>query len=163
VAYRPGDPRLRATLLPLILQEEEVFATCYFSHYYTFATGKKSADLMFADTNDIATVRNLLNLTSESYADMTLLNGHCLFIPQTREALQPGQATAVARDFKLRPKLNEDELNSIRQEVRDSTERDLTIMFESTLDQGSDVEVRLGRQILAALQYAFTRGILRIK
>lgn len=162
IAYRPGDPRLRSNIYPVIESDEEIYATCYFSNYYTFATGKQSADMMFADTNEISAVRKLMTETDPSYADMSLLNGNCLFFIEPGMPLGVGVANQVSNSIKKRPRLSSDELNSVKKDVFESTRAELDQLMRLTLDQSCQAQQKLQADIHAALRYAFTRGILKV-
>lgn len=162
IAFRSNQPRLRAHLQPLLRSDESIFATCFFANYYTFATGKRSADDMFADTNQIASVRQSVAAGSEQYADMTLLNGNCLFMIEEGMPLGDGAANAVANAWKARPRLSNVELNEIRNEVRAAVLIELQQLMNSILDLTDARDVRLGKSLEVAIEGAFTRGLLKV-
>lgn len=159
IAHRPNDPRNRTNLYPILENGEEIAASCYFSNYYTFATGAKTAAMMFDDTNDIATMRLRMRETSE-YADLTLLNGHGLVLIDP--ALGHGLGVADLYFKRMRPinRLTANDLLEVKFEVFRETKESLQNMIASCLQAITPAESHIAGEVLKALDYAFTKGIL---
>lgn len=74
ISYAPSRAGGPHGELPLLGDNEHVEGTCYFSNYYTFATGPVAAALMFSDSNSIAEIKARLGV-GMGYDDMTLVSG----------------------------------------------------------------------------------------
>ncbi len=160
VAYRPNNPRQRDTIVPVLNQGEAIFASCYFSNYYTFATCPKSAELMFADTNEIATMRQLMRDTA-LYDDLTLLYGHCLVLINSDWGVGSGRAAKYFHELRIRPQLSATDLATVKGKVYWQTKDSLKEMFDSCLDPTCLADRQINDQIMQAVDYAFSKGILK--
>ncbi len=162
VGYRPSDPRTRAHLYRLLNDEEQIVASCYFSNYFTFATCARTAELMFADTNDIATMRRRMQETDE-YRDLSLINGACLVLLD--EEFGYGEHVSnqyFSRERKLL-RVTAHDLAALKSEVYSETKSQLEAMMTFALD-GAEANVSDGyirSEVLKAVEYAFTKGILK--
>lgn len=55
------DPNLTSEtkMMPLLHDDEQIAANCYFSNYYTLATSETAAERMFSDTSTISAIKDL--------------------------------------------------------------------------------------------------------
>jgi hypothetical protein len=160
LGYRPADPRARTHIERLLGNEEKIFASCYFSNYFTYATGAQTAGLMFADTNDIATLRQRMQSGAE-YGDLLLVNGNCLVLIDPEAGFGIDKALCYFNRSPKASHLTDKALAQVRKEVYAETRSHLDEMIR--LSMGSE-QMRLsnvGAELIGALDYAFTKGILK--
>jgi hypothetical protein len=160
IGYRPNSTLLRANIFQILHADEEIAASCYFSNYYTFATGARTADLMFDDTNDIATMKRLMSQTNQ-YDDLTMISGNCLVLMQADLGMGEGVAAAYTKCISGRTRLSAEQLIDIKTAVRAETELSVRQMIEASLCSTDEADCRSGSELLSALNFAFTRGILK--
>lgn len=164
IAHRPRDPRGRADLHAVLSESEEISASCYFSNYYTFATTDKTAELMFQDTNDIASMRRRM-LESDEYKDLTLISGNCLILITDDMILGAGKAEHHFKQLREQTLLSSLDLKQIKADVYRETRRHLEEMIarsqSNSLLPKSEHEHTNVVGVLRALDYAFTKGILK--
>jgi hypothetical protein len=114
----------------LLQGEEEIAGTCYFSGYYTFATGEGAAARMFSDTNKISTVVDLQR-SGEEYKDLTIIKGAQLEIRNSGNAglrkNRPLQARKIAE-------IKSQTLNRVRIGFNAIVEESLPQILKSELD-----------------------------
>jgi hypothetical protein len=123
-------------------------ATCYFSNYYTFATGQDMAEKMYRDESSVAEIRQQM-LSGTEYQDLSLISGGKGLFPIRSEA-EPGKKN-----------LSDQELARIRMEVlrdlRMNTREILRSRAHLTPAEISFVEGRIEQ----SLGVVFSRGILK--
>lgn len=143
-----ANPNEDREIAPLLRDDESVVATCYFSNYYTFATGQEMAEKMYRDESSVAEIRQQM-LSGTDYQDLSLISGGKGLLPILPEA-EPG-----------RKNLSDPELARIRMEVlrdlRMNTREILRSRAHLTPAEISFVEGRIDQ----SLGVVFSRGILK--
>lgn len=157
VGFRLADPRLRDDIHPVLNEDEQIVATCYFSNYFTFATGDKAAESMFADTNDIATLKRIMQ-EGGGYSDLTLINGTNLVFLDPRIGVGCGKAKAYFSKPSGVPKAH---IEGIKRSIYLETKTNLIQVVKSDVREiaGDDP---LWEQVLRYLNSAFRRSILKM-
>lgn len=137
---------------PVIQQDEQVIATCYFSNYYTFATGIEAARAMFADTNDISTVK-AKKQASHEYDDLTLITGDTLRI------LGDNQMHSECDHDK---RLTDEQLIALKIDVCREMLTSIDDLVRSSSYFLGNMEIELIHEVRGYIRNAFRKGVLKV-
>lgn len=161
LAFHTADPRYRFDLNCVLANNEQIAASCYFSNYYTYATGVQTSRLMFADKNDIATMRQLME-SSSAYQDLTLITGNCLVLIDTEVGTGKNTAPQYANQLRKKETLSVDQLQQAKLHVYRETTDALASMLADCIDADNQQECRVKENVLAAIAASFDKGILKL-
>jgi hypothetical protein len=130
---------------------EQVVGTCYFANYYTFATGERAARRMFEDTNEIATIRQMLR-DGTGYQDLVLLSGNCLVLEAQAE-----DASAPVADVANEMLLDVEVKKELERGIAEDIERLITQHFpHPTVEEAEVLD-----SLRTATRNAFSRSIFK--
>jgi hypothetical protein len=160
IGYRPDEREHRDDFRPLLEVQESVVATCYFSSYYTFATGQQTADRMYQDESSMKEVRRKKREGTD-YQDLTLINSRWLAQVDTVVGFGPSKASYYFSRAASSRRLPAEESRRIRMEVlgaiRESS-REILRQWQS----GTEKErAYASERIDQSLGIVFARGILK--
>ncbi len=161
IGYRPVSRPYRADFHAILSDDERIAATCHFSNYYTFATGITAAEKMYADTNDIATIKGLIKTTS-LYSDFTLISGHSLALIDPAIGTGELKSSHYAGVMGRKKVLKSPSLQKIRVEVFRRTRNDLDDFLSDTISSPSSKERIILDAVRRSVAGAFSVGILKI-
>lgn len=145
------------TLVALLHPDEALVASCYFSGYYTFATGYCAADLMYRDRRDIRELRRRLAPGSWE-DDLALIS--CRLVSEEDELAGRIQRRWQGRGHFTRSTLPTLQAPTVRMEVLASIRVEAAAL---TADLGLTADERgyLCDRVDRALEVVFSRGILK--
>ena len=158
IGYRPADNRLRSHLFALLNENESICATCYFSNYYTFATGLFSANQMYSDTTAIADIK--LKLPTQE--NLTLISGLRLTLIEPDYEIGEDKARYYSKSFHPSNTISASAVIDTKCAVRQTINLELTELINSYFPVPNENEQRIISNILNAVLSAFSRGILKI-
>lgn len=116
VGYQPCFPSRKALFLRLIEEDEQIGASCSDSGYYTFDTGIRASDRMFADEEKIPNHQRSLN-RGDGPSDLTMIRDNSLALVDSN--LGTRRVGYRAYSVALRSSaLTEAELDAIDREAR---------------------------------------------
>jgi hypothetical protein len=90
LVFAPADQPRNDEVRPLLARQEQVEATCWEAGYFTFATGKKSSDVMFRETGSLRALRAEVRIAPHLYPDLTIISGRRLYPFSVTAGLGPG-------------------------------------------------------------------------
>jgi hypothetical protein len=149
IGSKPSEPGSNE-ILPILQPDESVVATCYFSNYYTFATGEEMAVRMYQDESSMAEIRQQKS-SGTDYQDLALINGRALTLvnPASADNGKAKRSLALSESSRIRMEL--------RRDLRTSTREILHERLELPAAERSYVQERIDQ----SLGVVFSRGILK--
>lgn len=79
LVYAPAEPGHDDETCILLDSTESVVATCWENGYFTFATGPRSARIMFEETGSLRALRVEIRTSPDTHPDLTMISGRRLF------------------------------------------------------------------------------------
>lgn len=148
LAYRSVGTTPRDTQWQAILTlEENVFATCIDSNYYTFATTDAAARRMYADFEKMSEVRRKVREKQENYLDLCIVTG---------DELRTINATSAQCSSELDAK----GVVAVKQAVGNRVRSELQAVLESAKEALSDAELELVGKFLQRCLSTVCRVVL---
>ena len=161
IGYRPLVGDKRSSFYPVLRENEAIVATCYFSNYFTFATGALRAKEMYADTNSIDTIKQMIE-RGKGYQDLTLLYGRCLALIIPEYGVGEGKAQLYFVKGISGSQISESEAKTIRIKVYQRIKEDISRLINKFIKTPTAQELDILNQIIKSLSLAFSKGILKI-
>jgi hypothetical protein len=159
VGYRPSESRKFGGFYPLLDPPEEIVASCAEAGYFTFATGIRAAERMYAEKGSMRAERSAIR-AGGGPSDVTWVNGRNLALIQLDMPI--GECTAICHiRARSQKEVSAQTLALVRAEMVTAVLASIVDATNGEQSWSGPAESMLRDQMLSSCAAALAKGIFR--